>query len=77
MTRRHEGSDGSDVTRSPLRRWGPPALLLLAAILFVAQNTEHVSFDFFTMSFTFQLWVMLLVFAAAGAFVGWWVRRER
>ncbi len=67
---------GGDV-KSPLRRFGPPAILILVALLFVFQNTEQVSFDFFTFTFTFPLWTMLVVFGLLGAFVGWWVRRGR
>jgi uncharacterized integral membrane protein len=75
MNRRQDG-DPND-TRSPLRTWGPPALLLVAGILFVTQNTEEVRFDFFTFSFNFPLWLVLVAFTALGAFIGWWLRRDK
>jgi uncharacterized integral membrane protein len=70
----------TDSAPSPLqqfRRYGPPALLLLAALLFVVQNTEGTSFNFLWFEFDWPLWIMLVVLAAVGAAVFWFVARRR
>lgn len=60
-----------------IRTYGPPGLVVLAAALFVFQNTNSVTFDFLTLSFSASLWLMLVVFGLVGAAVGWWITRRR
>ena len=60
-----------------VRRFGPPALFALIALLFVVQNTDSVPFSFLWFEFDWPLWVMLLVFTAIGAVVALGVARRR
>ncbi len=60
-----------------VRRFGPPGVLVVAALLFVVQNTEATRFDFLWFEFEWPLWVMLVVFAAVGAVVFWFLARRR
>jgi uncharacterized integral membrane protein len=67
---------GTPVTADQVRRFGPPALIGLAALLFIFQNTNEVRFNFLFIDFEWPLWIMLLVFAAVGAVVFWAVSRR-
>ena len=60
-----------------VRRFGPPALIALIALLFVVQNTDSVPFSFLWFEFDWPLWIMLLVFTAIGAVVALGVARHR
>ena len=60
-----------------VRRFGPPTLIALIALLFVLQNTDSVPFSFLWFEFTWPLWIMLLVFMAIGAAVFYGVARRR
>lgn len=60
-----------------VRRFGPPALIALIALLFVVQNTDSVPFRFLWFEFRWPLWIMLLVFMAIGAVVSYGVQRRR
>lgn len=60
-----------------VRRFGPPAIIGLAALLFVVQNTNRVEFTFLWFEFEWPLWIMLVVFALVGAVVFWGVARRR
>jgi len=53
-------------TADQIRRIGPPALVALAALLFILQNTESARFEFLWFDFEWPLWIMLLVFMGAG-----------
>jgi uncharacterized integral membrane protein len=64
-------------TTEQVRRFGPPAVLALAALLFVVQNTETVPFSFLWFEFSWPLWIMLLVFMAVGAIVALGAARRR
>jgi uncharacterized integral membrane protein len=44
-------TDRAPTTLQQFRRYGPPALLSLAALLFVGQNTEGTSFNFLWFEF--------------------------
>lgn len=59
------------------RRFGPPALIALVALLFVVQNTESVSFNFLWFEFRWPLWIMLVVFMVVGAVVSYGIARRR
>lgn len=63
-------------TAQNLRRVGPPLLIGLAALLFVLQNTESVTFSFLWFEFRWPLWIMLLVFMAVGAIVAYGIARR-
>ena len=41
----------------------------LLLVIFMAQNTEKVTFEFLTFEFTWPLWAMILLFAGIGALV--------
>lgn len=60
-----------------VKRFGPPGLLALVALLFVVQNTKSVEFSFLWVTFTAPMWVMLIVFAAVGALIFWFLARRR
>ena len=64
-------------TTDQIRRFGPPALIALIALLFVVQNTDNVPFSFLWFEFDWPLWIMLLVFTAIGAVVALGVARRR
>lgn len=64
-------------TTDQVRRFGPPALIAIAALLFVFQNTDSVTFNFLWFDFRWPLWIMLLVFMAIGALVFWGAERRR
>lgn len=64
-------------TTEQVRRFGPPALIALAALLFIIQNTETVAFSFLWFEFRWPLWIMLLVFMITGAVVFWGAARRR
>ncbi len=64
-------------TTDQVRRFGPPALIALIALLFVVQNTDSVPFSFLWFEFSWPLWIMLLVFMAIGAVVSYGVARRR
>jgi uncharacterized integral membrane protein len=60
-----------------VRRFGPPALIGLAALLFILQNTRSVTFNILWFEFRWPLWIMLAVFMAIGAVVFWGADRRR
>jgi uncharacterized integral membrane protein len=60
-----------------VRRFGPPALIAFAALLFIVQNTESVQFNFLWFEFRWPLWIMLMVFAVVGAVVFYGAARRR
>jgi uncharacterized integral membrane protein len=64
-------------TTDQVRRFGPPAVIALVALLFIVQNTESVSFNFLWFEFRWPLWIMLLVFMAVGVVVFWGAARRR
>jgi uncharacterized integral membrane protein len=64
-------------TTDQVRRIGPPALIALAALLFILQNTESATFNFLWFDFRWPLWIMLLVFMVIGAVVFWGAERRR
>jgi uncharacterized integral membrane protein len=60
-----------------LRKFGPPAVLGLLALIFVLQNLDTISVEFLWMDFRAQLWLLLVIFAAIGAVVFWALARRR
>lgn len=60
-----------------LRRFGPAAIIAVAALLFVLQNTESARFNFLWFDFRWPLWAMLVVFMAIGALMAWGAERRR
>jgi len=58
------------------RRFGPPAIIGLIALLFVLQNTERAEFNFLWFEFGLPLWIMLLIFMAAGAIIAYGITRR-
>lgn len=68
-------------TFDQIRRFGPPAAIAVASVLFIVQNTDTVSFNFLWFEFSWPLWIMLIVFMATGAIVAygiaWRVRSRR
>jgi uncharacterized integral membrane protein len=63
-------------TTDQVRRFGPPALIAIASVLFILQNTETVSFNFLWFEFRWPLWIMLIVFMVAGAIVAYGITRR-
>lgn len=64
-------------TTDQVRRFGPPALIALIALLFVVQNTDSVPLSFLWFEFNAPLWIMLLIFMAIGAILFYGVARRR
>jgi uncharacterized integral membrane protein len=60
-----------------LKKYWPAAVITIAALLFIVQNTEQVDLEFLWFSFQWPLWIMLLIFAGVGAVVFWAVQRRR
>lgn len=58
------------------RRFGPPLIIAIAALLFVLQNTEETRFNFLWFEFRWPLWIMLIVFMLAGAIVDYGISRR-
>lgn len=64
-------------TTDQVRRFGPPAVITLIALLFIVQNTEAVTFNFLWFDFRWPLWIMLVVFMAVGAIMFYGIARHR
>jgi hypothetical protein len=64
-------------TVDQVRRFGPPAVIAVVALLFVLQNTESVNFEFLWFDFEMPMWVMLVIFAGVGAVVFYGLQRRR
>ena len=64
-------------TPDQVRRFGPPAIIGIVALLFIFQNTDSTEFNFLWFDFRFPLWGILLVFMAIGALVFWGAARRR
>ena len=60
-----------------IRRFGPPALIAVAALLFILQNTRSVTFNILWFEFRWPLWIMLVAFMLLGAVVFWGADRRR
>lgn len=58
------------------RRFGPPAVIALVALLFILQNTDKTEFNFLWFEFNWPLWIMLIVFMVAGAAVAYGIARR-
>ena len=69
--------EGSDQTSRQLKKYGPPAVIALLALVFILQNLDSVDVEFLWLDFTMPLWLLLVVFAAIGAVVFWGVERRR
>jgi uncharacterized integral membrane protein len=81
MSYRFEGGDPTGIGKGPgspapgtgrsrtplLVAWG---ILALAALAFVFQNTERISFQFLFFDFRWPLWIFLLVFFLLGVLTG-------
>jgi uncharacterized integral membrane protein len=56
-------------------------LIVIGVAIFVAQNTEDVTFEFLWFNFTWPLWLVLVIVFVLGALAGqgamWWRRRRR
>lgn len=56
-------------------------LIVIGMAIFVAQNTEDITFEFLWFNFTWPLWLVLVIVFVLGALVGqaamWWRRRRR
>ncbi len=60
-----------------VRRFGPPAVIAVVALLFIVQNTNSVRFNFLWFEFAWPLWIMLIVFMAVGIVVFYGAARRR
>ncbi len=69
--------EGSDRTSQQLKKFGPPAVIALLALLFILQNLDSVDVEFLWLDFTMPLWLLLVLFAGIGAVVYWGVERRR
>jgi uncharacterized integral membrane protein len=69
--------EGGDERSRQLKKFGPPALVGVLALIFILQNLDSVDVQFLWLDFTTPLWLLLVVFAAIGAVVFWGVERRR
>jgi len=65
MSERRQGSSTSKLSGGAIASLGGLAVL----VIFIAQNTEDVRFDFLWLNFTWPLWLYTIVVAVVGAFV--------
>jgi uncharacterized integral membrane protein len=69
----YEQLDEGAVAAQSRRRFGAGAIASIAGIaalvIFMVQNTEDVTVDFLAWSFTWPVWLLILVSAAIGALV--------
>ncbi len=72
----NDGTESPSTTEQ-VRRFGPPAIIGLAALLFVFQNADSVKFEFLWFDFSAPMFVMLLIFAGVGAIVFYGIQRRR
>lgn len=79
----YQSSDGQPLVREETsgldyaRRFGPAAIVAIAAVLFVFQNTEEVPFNFLWFEFTWPLWIILVAAMLAGAIIFWGAAARR
>lgn len=59
-----------------VRRFGPPMVIGLLALLFILQNTEDTEFNVLWLEFRLPLWIMLLLFMVVGAIVAFGITRR-
>lgn len=70
---REEGPSGLEY----VRRFGPATVVAVAALLFVVQNTDEVTFNFLWFEFRWPLWIILVAAMLAGAIVFWALAARR
>lgn len=63
-------------TTEQVRRFGPPLVIGIIALLFVVQNTEETEFDVLWFNFSLPLWIMLVLFMVAGAIIAYGITRR-
>lgn len=63
-------------TTEQVRRFGPPLVIGIIALLFVLQNTEETEFDVLWFNFSLPLWIMLVLFMVAGAIIAYGITRR-
>jgi uncharacterized integral membrane protein len=75
-TARTSGRGQGQVARFVRERW---LVILLAVLLvvFIAQNTEQASLQFFWISVNWDVWLVLLLTAAVGWVIGFLMGRNR
>ncbi len=76
MTAPSPTSSSSNKALSLLKRYWLPLLLIVIAIIFIAQNTQRVSVDFLFLSFRSWLWLILTIVALGGLVAGWFLGRN-
>ncbi|MFM9376105.1 LapA family protein [Gordonia sp. VNK21] len=69
-------SFGRDVLNFLTRNW-LPLILVILAIIFIAQNTNRANFTVFWVDISSPVWLMLTITAIVGVLVGWYVGRYR
>jgi uncharacterized integral membrane protein len=52
-------------------------ILTVVAIVFVVQNRQHISIDFFWANVTSPMWLVLLITAVVGVAIGFLISRRR
>ena len=60
-----------------LKRFWLPLILVIVAIIFIAQNTQHVQVRFLMFSISSWQWLILTIVAVAGVVAGWFIGRNR
>ncbi|MGC4932404.1 lipopolysaccharide assembly protein LapA domain-containing protein [Gordonia sp. DT30] len=65
-----------DVALGLLKRFWLPLILVVAAIIFIAQNTQHVQVRFLVFSIGSWQWLIITVVAVGGLIAGWVLGRN-
>jgi len=68
--------DQQPSTTDHVRRFGPPFVIGLLALLLILQNTEETEFDVLWFTFHLPLWIMLVLFMVAGAVIAYGITRR-
>lgn len=59
-----------------LKRFWLPLILVIVAIIFIAQNTQHVQVRFLMFSISSWQWLILTIVALGGLLAGWILGRN-
>ena len=58
-------------------RLGGLLVALVVVIAFIVENSARTTVHFFTLGFSFPLWLLLLIVALLGLLIGWLVTWQR
>jgi putative membrane protein len=65
-----------DAARYAAAHW-LAVILTVIAVVFIVQNRQHISIDFFWANLSSPMWLVLLITAAVGVAIGYLISRRR